>query len=98
MDYLLNTMRSIVELDDQLTAYRKNKSEDRKDIQQLETNLINRLVEVANQLDDQSIVQQVENLTNQFRDTSLLTELRPVVLTGSQNSIFSIVIFCFSLS
>lgn len=82
MDYLLNTMRSIVELDDQLTAYRKNKSEDRKDIQQLETNLINRLVEVANQLDDQSIVQQVENLTNQLQDTSLLTELRPVVLTG----------------
>ncbi|CAF1261150.1 unnamed protein product [Adineta steineri] len=85
MDNLVNTMKSIVQLDEKLTELRKTKTFEISDIEKLESNLIDQLIQVSNQLDDVSIIKQVENLTNHFQDTQLLTELRPIILTGIKN-------------
>jgi hypothetical protein len=82
MDNLLNTMKSIVQLDEGLTARRKTKTIESSEIQRLENNLIYQLIDISSQLDDLSIIEQVQNLTNRFQDTQLLTELRPIVLSG----------------
>ena len=83
MDYLLNTMKSIVQLDEQLTAYRKSDMAEQYEIQKLEKNLTNQLTGISTQLDNQSISNQVQILSNQFQDSQLLTKLRPIVLSGS---------------
>ncbi|CAF1497745.1 unnamed protein product [Adineta steineri] len=85
MDNLVNTMKSIVQLDEKLTELRKTKTFEISDIEKLESNLIHQLIQVSNQLDDLSIIKQVENLTNHFQDTQLLTELRPIILSGIKN-------------
>ncbi|CAF0967334.1 unnamed protein product [Adineta steineri] len=85
MDNLVNTMRSIVQLDEKLTELRKTKTFEISDIEKLESNLIHQLIQVSNQLDDVSIIKQVENLTNHFQNTQLLTELRPIILSGIKN-------------
>jgi len=82
MDNLLNTMKSIVQLDGELTAIRKTKTIESSEIQRLENNLIHQLIDISSQLDDLSIIEQVQNLTNRFQDTQLLIELRPIVLSG----------------
>ncbi len=82
MDNLLNTMKSIVQLDEELTTIRKTKTIESSEIQRLENNLIHQLIDISSQLDDLSIIEQVHNLTNRFQDTQLLTELRPIVLSG----------------
>jgi uncharacterized protein YerC len=82
MDNLLNTMKFIVQLDERLTAIRKTKTMEPSEIQRLENNLISQLTQISNQLDDLSIIKQVQNLTDRFQDTQLLVELRPIVLSG----------------
>ncbi|UJR31391.1 hypothetical protein I4U23_018885 [Adineta vaga] len=82
MDYLLDTMKSIVQLDERLSAARKMKSIESLEIQTLENKLIHQLVQVAHELKDGSIVEQVQTLSDHFQGLSLLTELRPIVLSG----------------
>lgn len=82
MDYLLNTMKSIVQLDEKLTEYRKTKTNESLEIQKLEQNLIHRLIEISTQLNDPSITKQVENLTTHYSNTQLFTELQPIILSG----------------
>jgi hypothetical protein len=85
MDYLLNTIKSIVQLDEQLTEYRKSKTIESFEIQKLENNFIHQLTEISTQLDDSSIIKQVQNLTNCLQGTQLLTELQPIILFGELN-------------
>jgi len=75
-------MKSIVQLDEKLTEYRKTKTIESLEIQRLENNLIHQLTEISSQLDDPSINQQVQNLTNRLQNTELLTELQPIILSG----------------
>ncbi len=85
MDYLLNTIKSIVQLDEQLTEYRKSKTIELFEIQKLENNFIHQLTEISTQFDDSSIIKQVQNLTNRLQGTQLLTELQPIILFGELN-------------
>jgi hypothetical protein len=82
MDYLLHTMKSIVQLDENLTEYRKSKTIELSEIHRLENNLIHQLTEISTHLDNPTITKQVQHLTNHFQNTQLLTELRPLVLSG----------------
>jgi hypothetical protein len=83
MDKLLNSMKIIVQLDEKLTEDRKSKSVESSDIQKLENNLIHQLTETSTQLNDRSINQQIQNLTNRSQNTQqLLNELRPIILSG----------------
>ena len=82
MDYLLNTMKSIVHLDEKLTATRKNKSAEPLEVEALENQLIQRLIQISENLDDRSIVEEVQNLSHHFHKTPLLIELRRLVLSG----------------
>jgi hypothetical protein len=83
MDKLLNSMKMIVQLDEKLTEDRKSKSVESSDIQKLENNLIHQLTETSTQLNDRSINQQIQNLTNRSQNTQqLLNELRPIILSG----------------
>lgn len=79
MDNLLNTMKTIVQLDEKLTEYRKSKSIESAEI---ENHLIHQLIQISTQLNDPSITNQVENLTHRLQKTQLLTELRPLILSG----------------
>ena len=82
MDYLLQTMKFIVQLDEQLTEYRKNKPNDIVEIQRLEKDFIQQLIDISTQLADSQIQRQVHDLTNRFSTTELLIKLRPIVLSG----------------
>ncbi len=82
MDYLLNTMKSIVQLDEELTKYRNSKTIEPLEIQRLENNLIHQLTEISSHLNDPSIIKQVQNLTNRLQGNQLLTELQPIILSG----------------
>jgi hypothetical protein len=83
MDKLLNSMKMIVQLDEKLTEDRKSKSVESSDIQKLENNLIHQLIQTSTQLNDRSINQQIQNLTNRSQNTQqLLNELRPIILSG----------------
>jgi hypothetical protein len=75
-------MKSIVQLDENLTEYRKSKTIELSEIHRLENNLIHQLTEISTHLDNPTITKQVQNLTNHFQNTQLLTELRPLVLSG----------------
>ena len=79
MDNLLNTMKTIVQLDEKLAEYRKSKSIESVEI---ENHLIHQLIQISTQLNDSSITNQVENLTHRLQKTQLLTELRPLILSS----------------
>ncbi|CAF0920812.1 unnamed protein product [Adineta ricciae] len=82
MDYLLNTMKSIVHLDEKLTTARKNKAAGSLEVETLENHLIQQLIQISDDLNDQSIVEEVQNLSQHFHKTPLLIELRRLVLSG----------------
>ena len=87
MDHLLRTMKSFVELDERLIESRNKNTIEALEIQSIENNLIDKLVQISAELDDRSIIKKVQNLTNHLQHTQLLSELRPIVLSGK---------FCFS--
>ncbi|CAF5048489.1 unnamed protein product, partial [Rotaria sp. Silwood1] len=82
MDNLLNTMKSFLQLDEQLTKHRKTQTIGSLEIQKLENDLIQQLIRISIQLNDPLIIKQVKNLTNHMQDTQLLNELRPIILSG----------------
>ena len=86
MDHLLQTMKSIVQLDAQLTEYRKSAATNSSEIQQAEKQFIDRLIQISTALTDPKLPRQVQDLTSRFHNTELLTKLRPIVLSGTIDS------------
>ncbi|CAF0923040.1 unnamed protein product [Adineta ricciae] len=82
MDYLLNTMKSIVHLDEKLTTARQNKAAGSLEVETLENQLIQRLIQISDDLNDRSLVEEVQNLSQHFHKTSFLSELRRLILSG----------------
>lgn len=86
MDRLLQTMKFIVQLDGQLTEYRKNTAANSSKIQQLEKQCIDQLIEISTELLDSKLQRQVQQLISRFEKAELLTKLRPIVLSGTSNA------------
>ena len=84
MDHLLQTMKTIVLLDEQLNEYRRKKPHDTLEIRRLENNFIQQMVEISSQLADPQLQRQVQDLTGRFQATELLIKLRPIVLSGTR--------------
>lgn len=88
MDYLLRTMKSFLDLDQTLSDYRKNETINSTEIQKLENNLIHQLIDISTQLDNSSLIEQVQKLTNHLQNTQLLNELRPIIVSGTFSFLF----------
>ena len=95
MDHLLQTMKSIVQLDEQLSEYRKTNADDYSEIRRLENHFIDQLIQISAELHDPTIDKQVQKRIDRLKNTTLLTELRPIVLSGSIDFSFPIMNACF---
>ena len=77
MDQLLRTLKTIVQLDEQLSASRERSTYDR-----LEAELIDQLTVAAGQLIDPAIDEQIRLRTDHLQSEARLHELRSIVLPG----------------
>jgi hypothetical protein len=78
MDQLLRTLKTIVHLDEQLSASRQRSTYD-----QLENELVDQLIAAAGQLNDPGIDAQIRLRTDPLQSEARLHELRSIVLPGS---------------